>query len=510
MISRRKASIKNALNTFVAQFTKMFGQFVVQTIFIHTLGAVYLGANGLFNNIVTFLSFAELGIGSAFAYSLYKPLADNDHETVRSVLDLFRKVYNTIGLVILTLGTLLTLFIPYLTSGSTIPHLRFSFFLYLLSTVVSYFFTYNRTLLISDQAGYLDARNQLFFSVFRYILQIFFLIFFKSYYGYLIAQVVGNLFANIAITRIARKRYPYLTITRTSKVPSKIISEIKRNVVGTISSKVGLIIVTGTDNILISKFVSLVAVGIYSNYSLIINAFTVLLNQVLSSVVSSFGNLGVTEKNNIKKQLYLFDQFIFYNAFSTFFIGLVSFAVFQQFIFLWIGSKFELSISTLAFIIVNFTLSQFRPALFLVNAYGLFWGYRVKSIVEAIVNFGLSFCLVKFTTLGINGVLLGTIAGNILVNSWWDPLILFSGAYNKSIGPFYIKYWMYNFVFFFGLFLEWLWLKHINVPATSILSFVGSTIVIAFGVILYLLVCFARTSGEKELLRNIVQKIKRV
>lgn len=499
MISRRKASLKNAINTFAAQMVKLLGQFIVQTVFIHSLGAMYLGANGLFNNIVSFLSFAELGIGSSFAYALYKPLAEEDHETIVAILGLFRKVYNIIGLVILILGSLLSFFIPMLATGANISNLRLYFFLYLLSTVVSYFFTYNRSLLISDQKGYIDARNQLIFSILRYVLQLVFLLIFKSYFGYLLVQIVGNLLANLTITKTVRKKYPYLESKQKLNVPDSITGEIKKNTVGTISSKIGLIVVTGTDNILISKFVSLLAVGFYSNYSLIINAITTLLNQVLNSVVASFGNLGVTEKNNIKKQLNLFNQFVFYDAFVTFFISLVAFGVFQDFIYIWLGSKYQLALNTLVFIILNFELALFRPALYLVNAYGLFWGYRIKSIVEAIVNFCLSFYLVKYTSMGIDGVLLGTIIGNIFVNSWWDPLILFSGAYKTGIGKFYLKYWMYNLVFLAGLFVELLINKKIAGNNIDFGTFIVKTLFISIAVLLYLLLCFCKTSGEKDL-----------
>lgn len=499
MISRRKASIRNAINTFSAQIIKMLGQFLVQTIFIHTLGAQYLGANGLFNNIITFLSFAELGIGSAFAYALYKPLANDDKDTIRAILNLFRKVYDIIGVIILLFGLGFSYFVPFLIKANSIANLRIYFILYLLSTVVSYFFTYNRTLLISDQNGYIDSRNQLYFSVFRYIFQILFLVFFDSYYGYLVIQVLSNFLANIFITRIVRKRYSYLKKEVSKEVPQEIITSIRRNVVGTISSKIGYIVVTGTDNILISKFVGLMTVGLYSNYSLVINAITTLLNQVLTSVVASFGNLGATEEKNKKKQLTLFNQFVFYNAISTFFIGLVLYGVFQPFISIWLGTKYQLSQLTLALIIINFVLAQFRPALFLVNAYGLFWGYRVKSIVEGIVNFVLSFYLVKYTSMGINGVLLGTIVGNICVNSWWDPLILFSGAFKTSITKFYFKYWLYNGLFVVGLIIEQTILSRYKPNITNILGLVCYSALVVFLVFIFLLTALSQTSGEKDL-----------
>ena len=201
MISRKKATVKNAITAFFSQIIKLLGQFLVQSIFIRTLGAKYLGANGLFNNILTFLAFAELGIGVSFSFSLYKPLAEDDEETISAIMTLFRKIYNVIGVVILVLGLIVTIFVPNLVkANSSIEHIRYYFVLYLLSTVVSYFFTYNRSLLIADQLGYIDSQNQLVFSIIKYIFQIFFLLNFDSYTGYLVVLILTNLLSNVAIT----------------------------------------------------------------------------------------------------------------------------------------------------------------------------------------------------------------------------------------------------------------------------------------------------------------------
>lgn len=510
MISRKEASFKNASTALYSQVAKMLGQFVVQTIFVHTLGAEYLGANGLFTNLITFLSFAELGIGAAFSYSFYQPLAENNKKKITAIINLYRKVYDFIGLTILIFGLILSAFVPSLVRHpDLLPHLRIYFILFLASSVVSYFFTYNRSLLIADQRGYIDSKNQLLFSILKYAFQIFFLVAFNSYFGFLVIQIVTNILSNLAITRLTYRQYPFLRQYKSEKVDKKLIVDLRKNLIGTVSSKIGYIIVTGTDNILISKYIGLLAVGIYSNYALVVNAIISVLSQVLNSVVASFGNLGVTDQKNVDKQLKIFNYFVYFNAISTFFIGLFLFGIFQPFIQIWLGKSYVLSDLTLIFIVVNFMFSQFRPTLSLVNAYGLFWGYRYKSIVEAVVNFGLSFALVKYTKMGINGVLLGTIIGNILVNSWWDPLILFSGAYkNKGLIKFYIKYWLYIALFLFLLFIEWLFIPKLSGWVTSIIDLIiyGISLAVIVGGSLLIILC--RTSGGTFLKHFIQSKIE--
>ena len=514
LISRKRASIQNASVSLFAQLIIMVGQFAVQTTFIRTLGTQYLGANGLFANLMTFLSFAELGIGSAFSFALYKPLAEKDHDAIRAIMDLFRKVYNALGTIILIGGLILSAFLNwFIKADSSIPHIQIYFILYLLSTVVSYFFTYNRSLIIADQKTYVDAINRLLFSVLRYIGQIVCLLVFHSYWGYLVVLILANLFSNVVITHRSHKMYPFLkdktTKASAATVDPGVIGEIKHNVVGTISSKVGSIVVTGTDNILISKYIGLTIVGLYSNYSLILNSIISLLSQVFGSVIASFGNLGVTEKENKAKQINLFNQFVYYNALIVFFLALVSYAFFPPFIKLWIGNDYQLPQSTLIIIIINFVFAQFRPSLYMINAYGLFWGYRVKSIVEAIVNFGLSWVLVKFTGLGINGVLIGTIIANILVNSWWDPKILYQGAYKTSMLGFYGKYWAYLLSFGVLLALEVIGLNMLNLSISGVFQVIGFGAACSFICIAVLLVIFSRTAAQTEmfkLVRSILRK----
>lgn len=508
MKSRRSASVKNATIGTVSQIVKLLGNFIVQTVFVKTLGTTYLGANGLFNNLITFLSFAELGIGFAFSFSLYEPLAKKNFTVISAIVSLYRKVYNFIGSFILVSGCILAFFVPYLTKNNQgIPGIRIYFILYLLSTVVSYYFTYNRALLIADQYSYIDSLNQLEFSLLKYLGQIVSL-FLGSYFGYLLSQVLGNLLSNIFITKRARKKYPLLDEHTNQKVPLNIINRLKQNVIGAISSKIGSIVVNGTDNVLISKFVGLSMVGIYSNYSLVISGFNSILAQLLNSVVASFGNLGVVEKSNKSKQLDLFYQFVYYNAVIVFFIALIMLGSFQTFISLWVGANYQLSMFSVNLIIINFVLSGFRPALYLINAYGLFWGYRYKSIIEAVVNFGISLILVYNFNLGLNGVLLGTISSNIIVNSWWDPLILFSGVYKKGYGTFYIKYWLYLGTFMILMILENIFILKFLGKEANLLNFIIHTILLCcvMGAILFLV--FIKTRGEQDLINRIKTIIK--
>lgn len=435
----------NASISLISQILKLLTQFILQTLFVRNLGIEYLGVNGLFSNLLMFLSFTELGIGASFNFILYEPIIKKDYVQVNVIIRLFRKIYTYIGITILGLGFFISIFLPSLVSGAeNIVHLRGLFILFLISSAVTYFFTYYRTLLIANQESYLDSLNQLVFLLLRFVLQIIVLVIFKSYVLFLIIQIIINLSSNFAISYQAKKRFPYLNLKENAKLDNKILLELKRNVIGSISSKIGLIAVTGTDNILISKFISISAVGYYANYSLVVSGVTSLLSQMISAITATLGHFGISERDKLDKRYEVFMLYTYLSAVITSFIAGMLIILFKPFIVLWLGSGYVLNQITTIAIILSFVFAQFRPAQQMIAAYGLFWGYRYKSIVEAIVNVGVSFILVKFTSLGITGVLIGTILGNIVINSWWDVCILFTGAFpKKSIKKYIFTFFKY-------------------------------------------------------------------
>lgn len=442
-MNRKRLSVKNATFALVTQFLILVGQFLVQTIFIKFLSAKYLGANGLFTNLVSFLSFSELGIGSAITYSLYEPLANKDYDEVNSIMHLFKNAYRMIGLTILVLGLILSIFInKFVRENQSIPNLRLFFILYLLSTVVSYFYTYTRSLIIADQKGYINSTNQLIFKLLQIVLQIVVLIEFESYFGYLVIMIVTNLASNIRINYLTFQKFEFLDLSSRKKLPKKVVSKMKSNVVGTMSNKIGEIVVFGTDNILISKFVGLFAVGIYSNYSLIVNGITSLTNQVVSALISSFGNLGATSHEDYQEEIF-FDYF-YLVALGTYALSTIFLVVSQPFMMIWFGKEYVLSNLTVLLITCNFVLTELRQGVLgFISALGLFWPMRFKSLVEGFLNLSISLVLLGQFHLGITAVLLGTFFSTILINMWWEPLVLFHYGFHSSLGRYFLKLFQY-------------------------------------------------------------------
>lgn len=288
-MQRTKQSVKNASFAIIAQIIQQVLRVVVRIAFIRVLGE-YLGINAVFSDILIALQLVEIGIGPAIAFSLYKPLSCNDTEKVKSLMKLFKKAYRIIGIVILASGVLFMPFYGFFINdieNQNITSLNIVYLIFIFDTAVSYFYSYYRTLLISDQKKYLDTAIHTGVLLVISILQIVLIYVTRNYYVYLAIQVLGTISTNFIASRVAMKQYPYLKEKNVEKLDGETFGEIKKNVFAMIFHKIGGVIRDATDNLLISKYIGLALSGIYSNYFMITKALNTLISQVFSAVLSS-------------------------------------------------------------------------------------------------------------------------------------------------------------------------------------------------------------------------------
>ena len=210
--SRTKNSARNACVAIVSKVIYIVMSFICRTVFIKILGTEYLGVNGLFTNILTMLSFAELGIGVAIIYKMYKPIAEDDHEQIKTLIHFYKRAYATIGTVILILGLMV---IPFL--GSIIKdspnikeNLSFIYVLFLVNTSISYFFAYKKSIITGHQKEYIINLITLVVTTVLNILQIVFLFITHNYIVYLLLQIIATVTDNVIASKMANKMYPYI------------------------------------------------------------------------------------------------------------------------------------------------------------------------------------------------------------------------------------------------------------------------------------------------------------
>jgi O-antigen/teichoic acid export membrane protein len=427
--------------SYISNIVTLILGFISRTVFINTLGATYLGINGLFLNILNVLSFSELGIGASITFALYKPLADKDISKLKSLMYLYKKAYRVIAIIILVVGIGLVPFLHVLVKGGQgVENLSFIYLIFLFNTVSSYFVTHKITLLIADQKKYITTVIDLCGYICTVIIQIILLKVYKNFIIYLIAgafmQLVLKIFSNLYINR----EYPFLKDKNVEKLSKEETDKIKVNVKALIMHKLGEISIYQTDNIIISSFVSVKIVGLISNYSLIINSVWIFIGSIFSSATASLGNLIANDSE--EKQYLIFKV---YRLISFWLIGFSTIAFYiltEPFITLWIGNNNLIDKVSFALIILNYYLAGDRTAAInMKQAAGNYKDDRYVSLFQGITNLIISMVLVSIV--GLPGVYIGTILSSLIPNIV-RPYMLYKNTLNKKFSL-YIKDSIYYF-----------------------------------------------------------------
>jgi len=445
---RTHKSIKNVGIMLLTQFITLVLAFASRTVFIKTLGAEYLGLNGLFYNILNALSLAEMGIGTAIAYALYKPIAENDSEQIKSILAFYRKCYFFIGISIIAIGCLMLPFLPYLIKGEvSVPVDIHSVYLcFLANSAIAYFFAHKRTVIDETQNKYLTTSIDFTINTIVSIMQIIILWQFKDYMLFLFARILGTLMGSIIIFIFANRKFPYI-MEKAVALSSSAKKKIWSNVSILFFHKLGSIVILGADFLIISAFVGIEAVGIYSNYTLIVGTITVFCNLFITGANASIGNAIATLS---KEEIYVVFRRM---SFLIFCIGGLSAVclvnLLNPFIELWVGKDYLLSDSIVYVIIANFFFMQNRWLIIAFrNDAGVFRPDMYKPLIEVVFNLSLSIFLVRIY--GVLGVLIGTLANTFFVCIWVEAFIVHKYIFATSIAKYLKTYLIQILVLLFA------------------------------------------------------------
>ncbi len=504
--TRLKKSFRNLYVGIIYQISTLILNFITRTIFIHILGAEYLGINGLFSNILTFLSLAELGIGNAIIYSMYKPLANKNTKKLTALMNFYQKVYHVISIVIFVFGILLIPFLPYLVKVDTpIPNLTLYYFLFLLNSMASYLFAYKSSIIIADQQIYITKISALFFLIIQFLLQASILYFTHNYVLFLVAQIICTFGNNIACAYIAKKKYPFIIEKEDLSKSEK--KEIFSNVRSIFIYKISGTVLNNTDNILISVMLGTVFVGYYSNYFLIISSLTALISVLFTSVSASVGNINAESDNTKKQQVFDILNFLSFWIFGYFSIGLM--LLFNDFITLWVGEEFLLNIPVVFSIVLNFYIvGILNPIWIFRDTTGLFKDTRTVSIILAIMNLVLSIILGYYW--GLFGILIATAISRLCTSFWYQPFMLYKKVFNKNSLEYFIKQFKYIVLVLFAFVISYICTR--NIVEVSILNFILKGIILTVITNTLFIIFLFKTDEWKYIndviIKNMVLKIK--
>ncbi len=446
--SRTVNSFRNIGSGLISQIVQTVLGFIGRTIFIKYLAVEYLGVNGLFTSILSVLAFAELGVGSAFIYSLYKPLAEKKEHVVAAVLNLYKNVYVAIGVTVFVLGSLVIPFLDQLIPtkpDAIVENITVIYLFFLFNAASSYFFSYKVSLLNADQRNYITTVNYLIFYVIQNVVQILVLVIYKDFLYYLAAQLILQFLSNVSISYLVNRYYPFLKKFKKEKIDPVIKKEIISNAKATLVIKIGGIIVNNTDNIIINYFSGLVLVGLASNYNLLIAIISALILQVFNNITSSIAQINAVESK--EKQYQTFKMVNLANLWIYGFSAICFIILSNDFIVLWIGKEYVLPVNISLMLAINFFMVGVQGTIWTFKTtYGFFNQGKYLVIITALLNLLFSFWL--GSEYGLFGILMATAIARVVTNFWYDPYIVFKLGL-KIKGSIYLK----RFLIFLGLLL---------------------------------------------------------
>ena len=429
-------SIRNSFVAIASQSVNLIMAFVYRLIFLKILDETYLGLNSLFANILGLLSLAELGIGIAISYRLYASMNDKDASRTGALIKFYKNIYYCIAAIVLVVGLAVMPFLKFFIKGySSLPldvNIYLLYLIFLIQSVFSYLFSYRLMLFNSDQKNFITNVANIITTFVLYLLQILVLYFTRNYLYTLIVSISVNLISNVLMSIYAKKMYKEI-FKSAGKLDSSEKKTIFKETGALLCHRIGGKVVTSTDNILISSFVGIAILGAYSNYSLIITSLIALLGQFLGAIGASIGNLHVADK---QREEDVFLKLVFFNLFIVSFCATCFFVLIEPFIGIMFGYDLVLStdvalICALAFYIGNARLINDS----FISGCGLFIRDKFRPLIEAGINLVASIILAQ--VMGIVGILIGTIIGQLCTVYWREPYLLYKYEFNKS----QVNYW---------------------------------------------------------------------
>lgn len=441
-MERTKNAVRNIRGGIIEKILTIILGFATRTVLIKVLGAEYLGLNSLFSSILQVLNFAELGFGSAIVFSMYKPVAENDKEKICKLMNLYKKVYRLIGLIIGVIGLSILPFLSKIIKG--IPPSNINIYLlyliYLFGTVCSYWlFAYKNVLIEAHQRNDIYSNLNSITNILKSIVQIALVFFSRNYYYFVIMIPIASIIGNVVCARIVDKKYP--EYKPEGKLSKDEIKNIKKRVFGLMTQRICSTTRNSFDSIFLSMFCGLKTVGMYNNYYSVLGYVQTFLGIITSSITSSVGNSLVTE--SVEKNYKDMSKFNFIFMWFSGWCTVCMLCLYQPFIKIWMGSEFMFPFYIVILFCVYFYICRMGDIRCMyMTAAGIWWEGKYKYIIETILNIILNYFLGKY--FGVCGIIMATVISLFLINFLLITGILYKNYFKGySQKDFFINHFIY-------------------------------------------------------------------
>jgi len=430
---------KNTLKTFLygiilTSIIAILG-LVKTKVLLHTLGEEYVGVYQLFYQLFTYLSLVEGGIGASVAFHLYKPVHEKNTKKINELFSGAKYYFRVVGFIVIALGFVLSLGIMFLIKETTISawYIRICFILFIISSSTNYFTSAHALLYEAEQKLYKSSNLNHTLSICENIVCIVVALLGGKLLLIITLFLIMSIIKNIIFVHLSKKDHTYLKETKKKDI------SFKKEANSLIVSKISTLVNENIDVIILSKFIGLTSVVIYTSYNQIVNMIKLMVQRLNSALLPSIGNLLVSEKEKARKTFEELNSVLF-------FIGSLLFAplfyMLSPFIGLWYGNEYVSSsvvcllFTTILYInIIKISLETY------VKAAGEFKSVKNSSIYQSIINIAISLLLVK--RFGIAGVLIATVFAFITGNFIQFPRIICKKIINDKPFNYYKKVFKY-------------------------------------------------------------------
>lgn len=439
-IARTKNTVRNIVFGFINKIIGIILPFFSRTAILYIMGEKYLGLSSLFTSILSFLSLAELGIGGAMVYSMYKPIANNDKQTICALLNLYKKFYRVIGGIVLILGITLMPFLNILVPDK-LPdnvNLYILYFIYLINSVLSYWlFAYKNALLQAYQRTDINSKIASIITPVSYLIMIGFMAITKNYYAYAIWLPIFTVITNVIRSNYVDKHYPDLKPV--GEISQELKASIVKKVKALIGTKLNTVVLNAADNIVMSAFLGLTVIAMYGNYYYIMSSIVGFLGIIYAAMTAGLGNSLETE--TVDKNYRDFEKLSFMNAWIVGWCTVCLICLYQPFMKIWVGEDLMFPFYIVLEFGLYFYIYQSRKIpITYKDAAGIWWEDRFRPYVCMIVNLVFNIILVQI--IGVSGIILSTVL-SLVISIPWENYTIFKYVFHRSSIQYYKKMGFY-------------------------------------------------------------------
>lgn len=505
-MGRVKYATRNIIFGLGGSVVTMLAHFVLRYVFIRELSEATLGVETMYTDILTVLSLAELGVGTAVNYSLYGPVARGEKEKIKSYMLLYKRAYRVIAVAIAVVGILLVPFLPWILKDPgniTVREMRIYYLIFLFNTVSTYFVAYKYSLTNAEQKNYIQTNVNTVTKLISYAVQTVALLVLPDFLLYLLIQAGVELAQKIFVSRYLNRKYPILKEKDVQPLSKAENDEVVKKVKALMLHRIGDMARLQTDSIIIGAFVGTVQTGMMSNYKMFISSVTNYINVILNAVISSFGNLIATEGE--ERQFLLFKVYRFFAIWVYGFSAVGFFLLLTPLIVLFAGEKWVLPSSIITWYLIDYffkgervVLSNFKTAA------GIFEQDKYLTLIQGAVNLVISLVLVL--RIGMAGVYVGTVVSGLIANIT-KPIIIYRVCFQKNAKSYFMDSLKYLAVIGAALVILTP-LKSLLMSQVTIARFAIMVVIITVVFNGVFLIVFGRSDEFKYLYRMALDRVK--